>query len=207
MDMNRNELRSFYNRMQASQERAQAIDAQLDDTDITDDERIKRLHASGLFEDETLNATKLSRYAQSRGRADRRANLRAIVEEEVESGFQVIGKNPSGNTAKYLRSLFVEALVEKAELEVSSLDIKALSVETARQSKVEQVDRKLEIEERKLAIANEDLDLRVRKFEEQIRAIREKAEQLKEVKAGDTLSEEQISNIRAIFGMTSGDAD
>jgi hypothetical protein len=118
------------------------------------------LNSSGLFKEiKDVTAQDLSRYRQRKAREETRADVMALIQAEGETLVNAAAKNPGGAIARYLRQQLAERAVARFDAEVDTIGVVDLSREAARQAKVEQIDRKLDLDAEKLRIEERRLEL------------------------------------------------
>jgi hypothetical protein len=124
------------------------------------------LKGSGLFEDlKDVTPQDLTRYRQRKSRAESRASVKALIEQEGETLVNAAAQNPTGMIAKYLRRVLTEHAVTRFDAEIESLNPLEVSKEAARHALVEQRDRKLDLDEERAALEKRRIELAERQAE------------------------------------------
>lgn len=161
--------RGFYDRLQLDgyAEARALLEESLEDTSRTYEQICAELNSSGLFE--SLKGVKpqdLSRYRARKARAEGRARVIALIEQDEGNLFiNAAAKNPTGVIAKFLRRQLAESAVARFEDEMEVLSPLEISRESARHATVEQRDRKLDIEEAKADLDRRRIELAERQTE------------------------------------------
>jgi hypothetical protein len=157
--------RSLYDKLQREEftEAKEFLESLLGISDLTYQEICIRCKASMLFEDlKDLKPQDLTRYRQRKSREDNRATVMALIEAESETLLNAAVKHPTGIFAKYLRKTLAETAIARFDAESQGVDVVNLSREAARHAKVEQTDRKLDLDEEKLRLDNKRLEIQER---------------------------------------------
>jgi hypothetical protein len=162
MAEHRGSERGLFDKLQLPEHREarDLLERLLDDSTNTYERICITLKSSGLFEDiKEVKPQDLSRYRQRRERAESRARVMRLIEEEGEALLGAATKNPTGLIARYLRQKLTEHAVSRFDEEVEKIDAVQVSKETARHALVEQRDRKLDLDAEKLRIEERRLEL------------------------------------------------
>lgn len=160
--------RSLYDKLQREEftPAREFLESWLDDTTFTYEEICRACKSSGLFEDvKDITPQDLTRYRQRRARAEQRAKVVALLESDAAAIIEGAAKNPTGVLSKFVRKQLTEHIATRFDIELPNLEVIAVSREAARHARVEQVDRKLDLDEEKLKLEAKRIELAERQTE------------------------------------------